>query len=145
MELKTLVLPANADARAVQTMGRRFFALLAKIKSSPSPIGKICPIDVGTVYELWIALLARSGPVGLSVSALLGSQFQTNMNCSMETLVLWTSQSIVHVNALHKPIPLLAAPSVARKISVKQPRPQASQQPIWQRDKSFDSESSQKR
>ena len=149
-ELKTLVLPFNADAKGVQAMGRRFFALLAKIKSNPGPIGIVCPIDVGTVYELWIALLERSGPAGLSVLALLGTQFQTNRRCSMETLVLWTSQNIVHAVALHKPPALPAALPLAPSIprlppSVKQSKTLAYQQPMRQRDDGNEPMQSQRR
>ena len=87
-QLKVLVLPKFADAKAVQTMGRHFQSLLAKVRTNPSMTGLVIAVGPVEEYEYWIDMLARSGAAGHAVIALLGTQFQTVMNKGIEALIL---------------------------------------------------------
>ena len=115
-QIKALVLPRDANAKMVQTMGRTFFALLAKVATNSSCTSLVEPIPPTMQYEYWIDMLKRSGMAGHSVIALLGTQFQTVMNHKMDILVSWTSSNYHNASALHMDVSTLPPPLKVQKL-----------------------------
>lgn len=86
-------------------MGRKFQALLAKIRVSPGVTGLVQPIDIPSQYEFWTDMLRHAGTAGNAVLALLGSHFETDMQRNMNKLILWTSKNIHNASNLYNTRP----------------------------------------